>query len=155
MKDKFPYPGEPAVITNEMCDLNGHLNVVYYYHIFAQDFGGFYEDMGFTSEYFEKGFSSFTLETNLNYLKEIKEGEKCCPHYRMINVSPKLIHYGGILLTEEGEVSATYETVEVHIDMSTRKSSEMPDSFLSNLNTMKDEHSQAGGPGFELRLKIK
>ena len=37
MKDKFPYPGEPAVITNEMCDLNGHLNVVYYYHIFAQD----------------------------------------------------------------------------------------------------------------------
>ena len=105
MKDKFPYPGKPAVVTKEMCDMN--------------------------------------------------EGEECYPHYRIINVSPKLIHYGGILLTEEGAVAATYETVEVHVDMATRKSSKMPDWLLSKLNTMKEEHAQAGDVGFELRLKIK
>jgi acyl-CoA thioesterase FadM len=155
MKDRCPYPGKPAVITQEMCDLNGHLNVVHYYHIFAENTYDLYDDMGFSSDYFLKGFSSFTLETNLNYLKEVKKDEQCCPYYRIINVSPKLIHYGGILLTEEGAVSATYETVEVHIDMTTRKSSVMPVWFLDNLNTMKEEHAQAGDVGFELRLKIK
>ncbi len=100
MKDKFPYPGKPAVVTKEMCDMNGHMNVVHYYHIFSE-YTNLYHDMGFSHDYFVKGFSSFTLETNLSYLKEIKEGEECYPHYRIINVSPKLIHYGGILLTEE------------------------------------------------------
>ena len=154
MKDKFPYSGKPAVVTKEMCDMNGHMNVVHYYHIFSE-YTDLYHDMGFSYDYFEKGFSSFTLETNLSYLKEIKEGEECYPYYRIINVNPKLIHYGGILLTEEGAVSATYETVEVHVDMTTRKSSKMPEWLLSNLNTMKEEHAQAGDVGFELRLKIK
>ena len=154
MKNKFPYPGKPAVVTKEMCDMNGHMNVVYYYHIFSE-YTDLYHDMGFSHDYFAKGFSSFTLETNLSYLKEIKEGEECYPHYRIINVNPKLIHYGGILLTEEGAVSATYETVEVHVDMATRKSSKMPEWLLDNLNIMKEEHSEAGDVGFELRLKIK
>jgi hypothetical protein len=39
--------------------------------------------------------------------------------------------------------------------MATRKSSEMPDWLLGKLNTMKEEHAQAGDVGFELRLKIK
>ena len=28
MKDKFPYVGNEVLITQEMCDLNGHMNVI-------------------------------------------------------------------------------------------------------------------------------
>ena len=27
MKDKFPYSGKPAIVTKEMCDMNGHMKL--------------------------------------------------------------------------------------------------------------------------------
>ena len=30
MKNKFPYPGITKKVTEEMCDLNGHMNVTFY-----------------------------------------------------------------------------------------------------------------------------
>ena len=65
MKDKFPIEGPSAVVTKDMCDLNNHMNVVYYQHIFEDGCYGFFSDMGFTAEYFEEGYSSFTLETDI------------------------------------------------------------------------------------------
>ena len=34
MKNKFPYPGITKKVTEEMCDLNGHMNVTFYTKIF-------------------------------------------------------------------------------------------------------------------------
>ena len=74
MKDKFPIEGPVATVTKDMCDLNNHMNVVYYQHIFEDGCLGFFHDMGFTTEYFNEGYSSFTLETDIRYLKELLEG---------------------------------------------------------------------------------
>ena len=52
MKDKFPIVGPSAVVTKDMCDLNNHMNVVYYQHIFEDGCLGFFSEMGFTAEYF-------------------------------------------------------------------------------------------------------
>ena len=60
-----------------------------------------------------------------------------------------------ILITEEGKLSATNEQMLVHIDMSKRKSSEMPEAMYNNLKIMCEEHNKSGGIGFELRLKIR
>ena len=38
MKEKFPYIGNDVTITEEMCDLNGHMNVLYYAQIFEDEF---------------------------------------------------------------------------------------------------------------------
>ena len=39
MKDKFPYSGKPAVVTKEMCDMNGHMNccslLSYFFRIYG------------------------------------------------------------------------------------------------------------------------
>jgi|TARA_B110000263_G_scaffold209386_1_gene191410 acyl-CoA thioester hydrolase len=155
MKDKFPYVGDPVTVTNDMCDLNGHMNVVYYNHIFEDGCWEFYKDMGFSESYFIEGFSSFTLEMNIRYLKELKEGEKGYPCFRMIDVGPKLIHYGGVLLTEDNQVSATTENILAHVDMESRKSSVMPEHVFNNIKKMRDDHSQTGELDFDLRLKIK
>ena len=98
---------------------------------------------------------SFTLEMNILYLEELLEGQTAFPYYRIIDISPKLIHYGGILLTEEGKLSATNEQMLVHIDMSKRKSSVMPDSMYNNLKFMREEHNKSGSVDFDLRLKIR
>ena len=155
MKEKFPYPGNPITVTTEMCDKNGHMNVADYARIFDDGSTELYQDMGFTDQYFKEGFSSFTLEMNIQYLTELIEGEVAFPYYRIINVSPKLIHYGGILLKEDETISATNEQMLVHIDMSIRKSSKMPASMQENLQSMCREHNQTGDIGFDLRLQIR
>lgn len=155
MKEKFPYPGNPITVTTEMCDMNGHMNVADYARIFDDGSTELYRDMGFTNQYFKEGFSSFTLEMNIQYLTELIEGEVAFPYYRIINVSPKLIHYGGILLKEDETISATNEQMLVHIDMSIRKSSKMPASMQENLQSMCREHNQTGDIGFDLRLQIR
>lgn len=155
MKNKFPYECRPVTVTKDMCDLNGHMNVVYYTHIFEDCCVELYDDMGFTANYFKKGFSSFTVEMNIRYLKELKEEEMAYPYFRLIDVGPKLIHYGGVILTEDGELSATTENMLVHIDMNVRKSSVMPKYLLEHLGKMREEHAKTGELDFELRLKIK
>ena len=155
MKEKFPYPGNLITVTTEMCDMNGHMNVADYARIFDDGSTELYQDMGFTDKYFKEGFSSFTLEMNIQYLTELIEGEVAFPYYRIINVSPKLIHYGGILLKEDETISATNEQMLVHIDMSIRKASKMPASMQENLQSMCREHNQTGDIGFDLRLQIR
>ena len=150
----FPYSAEPVEITEKMCDLNGHMNVLYYNEILGFAFGNFYSiDMGFSDEYFDAGFSSFTLEDNYKYLKECLLGEKITPKYRLHNVNKKLIHIAGILLNENEEVCALYETILGHIDMNTRKTSEMKGDFFDNMyDLMKSNKVDID---IELRLKIK
>ena len=92
---------------------------------------------------------------NIQYLTELIEGEVAFPYYRIINFSPKLIHYGGILLKEDEPIAATNEQMLVHIDMSIRKSSKMPASMQENLQNMCREHNQTGDVGFDLRLQIR
>lgn len=150
----FPYSAEPVEITEKMCDLNGHMNVLYYNEILGFAFGNFYSiDMGFSDEYFDAGFSSFTLEDNYKYLKECLLGEKITPKYRLHNVNKKLIHIAGILVNENEEVCALYETILGHIDMNTRKTSEMKGNFFDNIyDLMKSNKVDID---IELRLKIK
>lgn len=153
MKEKFPYIGNDVTITEEMCDLNGHMNVLYYAQIFEDEFP-FYSSLGFTSDYFQEGYSFFTLEMNIRYLKEMKQGEIAYPCFRYFAVKPKLIHYGGIILNESGDVSAITENVLVHVDMNTRRSCEMKEETINHLNGMLKEHAATGDIDFELRLKI-
>lgn len=153
MKEKFPYLGNDVLITQDMCDLNEHMNVIYYAKIFEDEFP-FYDSLGFTSDYFKQGYSFFTLEMNIRYLKEMRKGEIVSPCFRYFAVKPKLIHYGGVLLNESGEVSSITENVLIHVDMNTRKSCEMSDSTIDHLKDMVAAHSATGEIDFELRLKI-
>ena len=153
MKEKFPYLGNDVLITQDMCDLNEHMNVIYYAKIFEDEFP-FYDSLGFTSDYFKQGYSFFTLEMNIRYLKEMRKGEIASPCFRYFAVKPKLIHYGGVLLNESGEVSSITENVLIHVDMNTRKSCEMSDSTIEHLKDMVAAHSATGEIDFELRLKI-
>ena len=38
MQEKFPSLGNEVTRTEEMCDLNGHRNVIYYAQIFEAEF---------------------------------------------------------------------------------------------------------------------
>ena len=81
MKEKFPFSAPELVVTKDMCDINGHMNVAYYLKIFDECSRPLFEDMGFNDE---SSFSIFALEDSLRYLKEFLSDP------RVIEV-PKLI----------------------------------------------------------------
>ena len=81
MEDRYPYIGETIQVTQDMCDLNGHMNVVFYVHIFEHGSLNFYHDLGFSSEYFSEGFSNFTLEMK-PYLIEAVTRRRLSYHVR-------------------------------------------------------------------------
>ena len=110
--------------------------------------------MGFTDKYFEIGFSTVTLEDNYRYIKECLLGEKLVPRYRLHNVNKKLLHVVAVLENESRDICAFYETILGHIDMNSRKTSEMQEDFLSNLIALMQESSNIKIE-MDLRLKIK
>jgi acyl-CoA thioesterase FadM len=138
-----------------MCDFNGHMNVNFIKEVFEQGWEFTIRDFGFNDEYFNSGFSSFTLEDNYRFQKEFLLGDKVFPAFRLFNVNKKLFHMIGALFDKDDVISAMYETVEGHIDMKQRKIVEMDAERLARVSTIKNAHDLTGTVPYEIRLKIK
>ena len=152
----LPYTTEAIIVTEEMCDHNGHMNVNYYYKLFDSVYTAMYfENLGFDNEYLASGFSTFTLEDSIRYLKEFKLGDKVYPSFYLANVNKKLLHFVGILKNENDELSAIFETVLAHMDLNARKVTEFKSTKLDELLKYKNQNSLKEDLPFELKLKIR
>jgi len=152
----LPYTTEAIIVSEEMCDHNGHMNVNYYYKLFDSVYTAMYfENLGFDDEYLASGFSTFTLEDSIRYLKEFKLGDKVYPSFYLANVNKKLLHFVGILKNENNELSAIFETVLAHMDLNARKVTEFKSSKLDELLKYKNQNSLKEDLPFELKLKIR
>ena len=140
----------------DMCDHNKHMNVNYYYKMFDNSYTSMYmDDLDFTPEYIASGFSTFTLEDSIRYLKEFRLGDKVYPSFHLNNVNNKLLHFVGILLNEDGELAAIFETVLGHIDLNARKVTDFNEQRLQNLLSYKASNKIDEDFPFDLKLKIK
>ena len=100
--ETLPYKSEPIIVTEEMCDLNGHMNVNYYYKLFDSTYTSFYiNELEFDDAYFASGFSTFTLEDNIRYLREFRLDDKVFPSFMLYKTNKKLLHFLGILENEK------------------------------------------------------
>jgi len=115
----------------------------------------YFENLGFDDEYLASGFSTFTLEDSIRYLKEFKLGDKIYPSFYLANVNKKLLHFVGILKNENDELSAIFETVLAHMDLNARKVTEFKSSKLDELLKYKNQNSLKEDLPFELKLKIR
>ena len=153
---KLPYISETIIVSKEMCDHNGHMNVNYYYKLFDSVYTDMYcSDLGFDDAYLKSGFSTFTLEDSIRYLKEFKLDDKVYPSFHLTNVNKKLLHFVGVLQNEKNELAAIFETVLGHIDLTARKVTEFKPERLKNLLDYKKTHALQESLPFDLRLKIK
>jgi len=152
MKEKFPFITPELVVTKEMCDINGHMNVAYYLKIFDEYSRPFFEEIGFNSQ---SSFSIFALEDSLRYLKEFVLGDTVFPRFRIIDFNNKLIHIIGVLIDKNGKLSSISETIVACVDMNSRRTSDIPDEFYCKIKAIKENHDRTGKINFDLRLKIK
>ena len=139
-----------------MCDHNDHMNVNFYYKMFDEVYSKLYfEELDFSPEYVASGFSTFTLEDNIRYLKEFRLGDKIYPSFLLNNANEKMLHFAGILLNENNELAAIFETVLGHINLNERKMVAFSDDRLKNILEYKERTKLDQDLPFELKLKIR
>ena len=153
---KLPYLANQITVTTDMCDHNDHMNVNYYYKMFDEVYSKLYfEELDFSPEYVSSGFSTFTLEDNIRYLKEFRLGDKIYPSFLLNNANEKMLHFVGILLNENNELAAIFETVLGHINLNERKMVPFSDDRLKNILEYKERTKLDQDLPFELKLKIR
>jgi len=93
------------------------------------------------------GFSTFTAEVHVRYLRELHEGDPVRVTFQLLAYDAKRMHYFEQLFhAEEGWVSATSENMSLHIDMNMKKVSPFPRQVERCLARMKAAHAQLPRP---------
>ena len=139
-----------------MCDHNGHMNVNYYYQLFDSTYTSFYiNELGFGDEYLKSGFSTFTLEDNIRYLKEFTLDEEVYPSFILYKANKKLLHFVGILQNKDSELAAIFETILGHIDLNQRKIVDFPDEKYKVIQKVYLDQKENREIPFEVKLHIK
>jgi acyl-CoA thioester hydrolase len=133
---------EPAWI-----DYNGHLNMAYYNVLFDRAVDEAFELLGCGVEYVKSGFSTFTAEVHVRYLRELHEGDPVRVTFQLLDYDAKRMHYFEQLFhAEEGWVSATSENMSLHVDMGAKKVAPFKPSVQHCLARMMAAHKQLPRP---------
>jgi acyl-CoA thioester hydrolase len=130
---------EPAWI-----DYNGHLNMAYYNVLFDRAVDEAFELLGCGADYVKtRGFSTFTAEVHVRYLRELHAGDPVRVTFQLLDYDAKRMHYFEQLFhAQEGWVSATSENMSLHVDMATKKTAAFPAEVARCLAKMKAAHAQ-------------
>ncbi len=108
---------EPAWI-----DYNGHLNMAYYNVLFDRAVDEVYEPLDCGAAYVRKGFSTFTAEVHVRYLRELHEGDPVRgPSSSSNTTTSASISSSSSLTPKKAGFPATSENIALHVDMAAKK----------------------------------
>ncbi len=123
------------VVRPEWIDDNGHLNMGYYVVAFDLATDRWLDHIGLTpSERTRSGVTTFTLESHVNYLREVRGEAPLRFTTRLLAFDTKRIHYFHEMYhATEGFLAATNELMSLHVNLSTRRGGPMSADVLARL----------------------
>jgi acyl-CoA thioester hydrolase len=132
----------------EWIDYNGHMNVGYYHVAFDIAAEEFFQFLGFTPEFRQQHDSTtFALESHLNFLREVKEGDPLRFEARLLDHDAKRIHfYQEMFHADEGYLAASCESLSAHVNQRARRTAPMPQELIERLGRIKEAHATLPRP---------
>ncbi len=133
-----------TTIPSDYLDAMGHMNVMWYTHLFSMGFVGLMKHLGLM-ELFDgsRDSGSFALENHVRYLSEVRAGHTIHIHPRAIARSEKRFHVLYLMTNEDRQdVSATYEMLSTYVNLKTRRTDRIPDTLAAPLDRLIEEHRQ-------------
>ena len=133
-----------TTIPGDYLDAMGHMNVMWYTHLFAKGMGGLFLRIGLDRAYMEQhNAGTFALESHFRYLAEVRVGHGIAIHSRIVGRSAKRFHVMHFMINrDQANLAATAETVGTHVDLKVRRSSPLPDFVCERIDALLDEHSR-------------
>lgn len=134
--------GHSIVVPAEFEDENGHVNVVRYYSLHIEAGDEHFRSLGFDDNYRTRtGHSIFSVDHYVRFHDESLVGDELSVHLRLLGVGDKAVHGQTITVNlTRGTVANTMEFVELHVDLTTRRTTPMPASFADPLRTLAQQH---------------
>lgn len=142
-----PFMSSVMEIREDWIDYNGHLNMAYYNVLFDQCADEAYDLLGFGPEYLKSsGFTTFTGEFHLCYLRELKLGDQVRVSLQLLDHDQSKFHTYQEIHHVDGWLAATGEALGLHIDRSGPKVAPFPDDIAGKVAAMKSAHEPLGWP---------
>ena len=128
-------------------DYNGHLNMAFYNVLFDKGVDHLFELIGCGPGYLAaRNMSFFTAEAHVCYLRELKPDAMVTTSVQLLDHDAKRIHLFEELRHVDGWLSATSETLLLHIDMTGPRAAPMPDDILARVDQLADAHRNLPQP---------
>ena len=147
---EIPAPFISSVMTVEpqWIDYNGHLNVAYYNVLFDRAVDELYELLGMGPNYLKRsGHSTVVAETHVRYLREIQVDAPVRVRVQLLDYDEKRMHlFEEMVHATEGWLSATAETMTLHVKMTAKKVAPWPADLLQAFARLKMAHGTLAVP---------
>lgn len=143
-----PFKGSTQKIKPEWIDYNGHFNMAYYNVVFDTCCDQAFQLVGLGPDYVKtRGCSYFTMEAQVNYLRELKLGDQVDVTLQLYDYDAKRIHFFlNMYHATHGWLAATMESLCMHVNMTEKKSAPWPDDIRRKIATMYDAHKDLPTP---------
>jgi acyl-CoA thioester hydrolase len=127
-----------TTIPEEYLDDMGHMNVMWYTHLFSVAMGGMFQSVGLHWENLEKHHGgTFALESHIRYLSEVRVGQTVEIHSRMIGRSEKRFHAILFMTNQDkADVSAVFEFVGAYVDLLARRMASIPSHAAEKIDQL-------------------
>lgn len=115
----------------EWIDCNGHMNVAYYVLAFDSGVDLLWTKAGITDEYIAKrNLSTFAVEAHITYQQELCVGDSYRVTAQILAIDSKRLHqFQRLYNAKTGELAATAEWLNLHINLETRRVCPWPDDI--------------------------
>ena len=129
-----------TTIPDDYLDVMGHMNVMWYTHLFSMSFVGVLKVLGL-SDAFDTSHDggSFALESHIRYLSEVRAGHTIRIYTRMLGRTEKRFHAMHFMTNDDKQdVSATFEIVSSYVSLSRRRTAPLPQNVAEAMDRMVD-----------------
>ena len=157
-------------VSREYLDTNGHMNVAWYISSASDASFSMLEALGIDEGYRARvGASFFTLETQIRYRREVREGSELSFEGRVLDCNGKLLHFLWVHYARAGEngdggdsggeyIAAISEWIYGYVNLRTRRVEEYPRGIGEMLEVQREGCAGLGdvagvGEGLGLRRK--
>lgn len=116
-----------VIVPEEWGDLNGHMSMRHFLTVHDAAGNELFARLGFDEAYIEAHQRFFfDLEHHLLYLREVMVGDRLTAHIRLLERTDKVVHHIGYVLNHRtNELSNTLEAITAHVDLRTRKTTQL------------------------------
>lgn len=129
-------------VDSNWIDYNGHMNLAYYMLAFDHATDAFFDYIGLGIAYLETSkCSTFTLEAHITYDRELMKNDPMRFETQLLKYDKKRLHYVHMMYNaDKGYLASTNELISLHVDLTDRRSKNMPQSIIDQLDQISISH---------------
>ncbi len=138
-----PFVSSLMRVEPQWIDYNGHMNMAYYNVLFDRAVDEVYELIGLGPDYLKQtGHSTMVAEMHVRYLREVSESNPLRVTVQLLDYDSKRFHvFEQLVHATDNWVSATCESMTLHVDMTAKKVAPFPDGVLKLIERLKIAHA--------------